>query len=360
MSKRTIILTGGHLSPALAVIPALKAKGYEIIFVGRKSAFSHQKDTSLEYRLLSQDQRVRFEPIVTGRFTKGAVVTWPREIRRLWQGLIRVRQLFNESKPALVLTFGGYLAVPVCIVAAWRRIPIYLHEQTAAPGRANRLLAHFAHQVGVALPEALPYFPAAKTKLTGIALRPELTQPTPAPAWLKSTLPCLLIIGGSSGAHSLNQLMRPLIPELAKQFAIVHQTGDNEYHDYEQASQKVITNYFPRQYLSPTESAYLLHQASLLISRSGANTFFEIVYFKKPALLLPLAIAANNEQLQQALILEQAEVAQIIRHQSGSELYQLINSWYQQRHQVRVRFKKLDEYAKLVVNAKDLLAKFGL
>jgi len=360
-TKKKVILTGGHLSPALSVLPELLRSGYEVVFVGRRSALSKNIDLSLEYRLLANNPQLKFIDLVSGRFTKGAWISLPGEILKSLVGFFHSLIIVAQEKPDHILSFGGYLALPVCLAAALYQIPIYLHEQTAAPGKANRLLAKIATKIGVALPESLPYFPKTKTKLVGIALRPELISTSKTPSWYTGHKPCLLITGGSTGAHRLNQKIDPLIATLTRTFSVVHQTGDNEYKDFEHFSAQKMPNYFPRKYLLPSEMSFFLGQSQILVGRSGANTFFEIIHFKKPSVLMPLALSANNEQLQQAKILESAGVARIISETDSSEsLDKQIKAVYQDQAEIKKSFQKLSVYAKLITDAKQFLKEFGL
>jgi len=358
---KKILITGGHLSPAMAVLPELLSQNYQIIFIGRKSAFSNQTDISLEYQLLSKERQIKFISLQTGRLTKGSWIGLPREIMRFVYGLFKSLEIIRQEKPNIVLTFGGYLALPIGLASACFKIPIYLHEQTAFPGKANRLLAHFATKIGVALPQSQPYFPSNKTKLIGMILRPQLKKNPTTPNWFTSRKPLLLVTGGSTGAHLLNRKIAPILPELSKSFSIVHQTGENEYHDYEELKKLALSDYFPRKYLLPEEMGYLLNRAILIISRSGANTFFEIIKYQKPAVLIPLSLAEGSEQLKQAQILKNAGVAEIIlENHNSEELKNKIVQTAKQREKILGNFQKLASYAKLIINEKQFLKEFGL
>jgi len=360
-TSKKIILTGGHLSPALAILPEFLRQNYRIIFIGRKSALSDQSDLSLEYRLLSKNPQIKFYSLITGRLTKGYWITYPVELFKSLCGFVRAISIVILEKPDYVMSFGGYLALPICLAAAIFRCPIYLHEQTIAPGKANRLLARLATKVGVALPESLPYFPPHKSKVVGIVIKSQREYPPEAPPWYSGHKPCLLITGGSTGAHCLNHKIAPLLPKLVKLFTIVHQTGDSQYKDFVHLEKQNLPNYFPRKYLWPSEMSYFLSKSTLIVSRAGANIFFEIIKYQKPAVLIPLSLAANNEQLKQARVLEKAGVARIVLESDSSEnLDKQIALIFAKKKEVKENFQNLAKYAKLIVNEKQFLKQFDL
>ena len=349
MTKKTVMITGGHLSPVLTIIPELKQKGYSLVVVGRLTTFNNIQNPSLEYQLLSNNSELVFYPLKSGRFTSGQWHTLPLEgylfIKALWQ----TWQIFKQQKPNLVLSFGGYLSLPVCLVAKLKKIPIRLHEQTICPGRANLLLSQLADKIFVSFPESVVYFPKNKTVLSGIGLRAEYAKQQPPTDFKRNSKPLLLVMGGSSGSHSINVLINNLLPNLINSFQIVHQTGDNQFKDYKLAKSKKNQNYYPVKYLLPENIGYFYHQADLVVSRSGANTFFELIKFKLPAILVPLPWSANQEQQQHAQLLAKHGVAKVFnQNQSPEILLNLINNSLKQLQQMEKNYQNLKSYARLI------------
>ena len=356
MAKRRILLTGGHLSPAFSVLAALKKANYDIIFVGRKHAFSDAQDLSLEYQLLESASDLHFYSLHSGRLTRGSWLSFPKELVKTTQAYFKAKTIITKERPEVVLSFGGYLALPVCLAAAHAKIPIFLHEQTVSPGRSNLLLAKLAQRVLVSFPQARSFFPQDKVKVKGMVLRPEL-EINKRPGWFKeSELPLLLIMGGSAGSHSLNLLIESVLTKLTADFAVVHQTGDSKYEDYDRLRKKTSDNYYPLKYLLPEELGYLYRRANIVISRSGANTFFELIKFKKPSVLVPLPWSANNEQLRQARILEDNEVAKIFHQDQEKEQFlKIIYAVYSDQERLTRNYHHLAAYAKLIIDPKELL-----
>lgn len=349
MIKKTVMITGGHLSPVLTIIPELKQKGYSLVVVGRLTTFNNIRSPSLEYQLLSKNPELVFYPLKSGRFTSGQWSTLPLEgylfLKALWQ----TWQIFQQQKPDLVLSFGGYLSLPVCLLAKLKQIPIRLHEQTICPGRANLLLSRLADKIFITFPESAAYFPEQKTVLSGIGLRAEYAKQQPPTDFKKGSKPLLLVMGGSSGSHSLNVLINTLLSKLTSSFQIVHQTGDNQYQDYKLAKSKQNRNYYPVRYLLPKNIGYFYHRADLVISRSGANTFFELIKFKIPSILVPLPWSANQEQQQHAQILAKHGVAKVFdQSQSPETLLNLINSSLTELREMKKNYQNLKPYARLI------------
>lgn len=318
-AKTFVAVTGGHFAPAYCVTKALTARGARVLFFGRTSVFEDRKDVSLEKQALSSLANVRFISLDAPRMT--SLRSLPQFIAACFVAVT----VFLSNRPTKIISFGGYVSFPVCVVGWLLRIPIYLHEQTISPGKANSTLARFAREIFVSFPEAAHYFPPNKTFCIGNPLR-ERYEETQKPAWYPdSDKPLLLILGGSSGSHSINMLIRPLISELEKKYAIVHQVGDSSYRDYEELLRYASETYVPIKFILPPELTYLFDKSHMVISRAGANTFFDLVHFQKPSILIPLPWAQFREQELQALELEKKGVSILFtQNKPGHELLSII------------------------------------
>ncbi len=358
MFNNKILLTGGHLSPLLAILPGLIKQKYQIVVVGRVTTFNNINQPSLEYQILNQHPNLHFYALNSGRLTKGEWLTLPIEFWRLIKAFFNANRILNKEKPDLILSFGGYLSLPICLLAKLKNIKVRLHEQTANPGRANRLIALVAEKVYVAFPQALSYFPSSKTLLLGIALRDDYKIKTKPTDFHRTSKPLLLIMGGSSGSHSLNLLTEQLLSKLIKSFQIVHQIGDNRFQDYKRLQLLKSDNYYPLRYLLPQTIGYFYQQADLIVSRSGANTFFELIKFQKPAILIPLPWSANQEQLTQAKILADHQVGYLFnQNDKPSTLDKLITKASEQLPQLKKNYQTLENYAQLIKTPAEFLQK---
>jgi len=349
MSRSKILLVGGHLSPILAILPELIKQKYQLAVAGRTTTFNDIKEPSLEYQILHRHPQLHFYSLNSGRFTQGEWLKLPFEFFRLLKALFKADWILKKEKPDLILSFGGYLSLPICVLAKLKNIKIRLHEQTINPGRANRLIALLAEKIFVAFPDAVACFSKNKTTVLGIALRDDYKIKNRPNFFKPINKPLLLIMGGSSGSHSINVITEKLLPKLTKSFQVVHQIGDNRFKDYKRLQPLQSDSYYPLKYLLPQTIGYFYHQTDLIVSRSGANTFFELINFQKPAVLIPLPWSANQEQLIQAKILTANKVAYLFNQNEPSDnLYQLIIQASQQLPQLKKNYQTLDNYAQLI------------
>jgi UDP-N-acetylglucosamine--N-acetylmuramyl-(pentapeptide) pyrophosphoryl-undecaprenol N-acetylglucosamine transferase len=350
--KLKIMVTGGHLAPALAVIDELikqKGNSIEIIFVGRKYANEREKTPSLEYQEIKK-RNICFKHIRTGRFTRVMSVSTILDLLKVPSGFLNAFKILRKEKPNIILSFGSYIAVPIAVIGHQMKIPVYTHEQTIHPGIANKVIARYAQLVFVSFPESKKLLPSKKIIVTGNPIR-ELIFEKNKPAFaFKKTKPVIYITGGSLGSHSINVHIEKLLPQLLEKYTLIHQTGNvKEYNDYERLSKKASElpdnlkhHYIVRPHIMAEEVGYVYDIADVVISRSGANTFFELVILQKPAVLIPLPWSGHQEQQKQAKILKEAGVAEIFEQKGKSEqLLKMIEQVYEQREEYADKFEKL-------------------
>jgi UDP-N-acetylglucosamine--N-acetylmuramyl-(pentapeptide) pyrophosphoryl-undecaprenol N-acetylglucosamine transferase len=358
MHKTKILLTGGHLSPVLAILPQLNKLKYHIVFLGRQSAFNKVKKPGLEYQILHQHPGLQFYTFSSGRFTRGELASLPKELFMFLKALFRAYHILSQEKPDLVFSFGGYLSLPVCLAAKFKGIKVRLHEQTVRPGKANRLIAGLAEKIFVTFPQSRLFFPKEKTEVSGIPIRAECSIKKKVFGFKRLHRPLILIMGGSSGSHSLNLLIEKLLPNLTNKYQLIHQIGDNQYNDYKRLKKLSGASYQPLRYLFPEQIGHLYQEADLIVCRSGANTFFELIKIKKPAVLLPLPWSANDEQLFQAKILEKKGVAYIFNQKETSlHFLSLLEKAIKNQKKLKKNYQNLEEYAQLIKKPDQFLTK---
>ena len=156
----------------------------------------------------------------------------------------------------------------------------------------------------------------------------------------------IFIIGGSLGSHALNIAIEKLLTQLTNHFNVVHQIGNlKEFDDFDRLSKIKTDKYLAREHFSAEEVSWLMHNSELIICRSGANTIFEIVATRIPAILVPLPWSAGREQEQHAQLLKEKGVAEVW-HQDDqiTELYELILKVYKHRLEYERRFDSLASY----------------
>jgi UDP-N-acetylglucosamine--N-acetylmuramyl-(pentapeptide) pyrophosphoryl-undecaprenol N-acetylglucosamine transferase len=286
--------TGGHLFPALAVHEVLRARRPEacVLFVGA----AHGVEAEMLPRRGYAFRGLASAP-VSGRGLRGRLTA-----ARGLPGTVRqARRILREFRPQVVLGMGGYASVPTMLAAVLCRTPRVIHEQNAVPGLANRWLGRMAHLVAVSFADSARFFPVGSTEVTGNPVRAEIRAGDAGAARERLGLArdafTVLVVGGSQGAHRLNQAVREALPDLAAEGAglqFVHATGARDLpevrHAYEAAGVRGLVEPFI-ELMAPAYQA-----ADFVVCRAGAGTVFELAAVGKPALLVPYPHAANDHQ----------------------------------------------------------------
>ncbi len=314
-----ILITGGHVTPALAVIEELKKHpNVDIVFVGKKYTSVKKKTLSFEYQVIA-DLKISFIHLETGRLTRLFSLSSFLNLLRLPFGLIRSFYIIQKEKPDITFSFGGYIAFPLVISSFLLGVRIFTHEQTMIPGISNRFIAYLSKKIFISFPETKGFFDKKKTVVTGNPLRKSIFHVIKKPFLIEKTKPVIYITGGSLGSHSINRMIEEVFPDLLKKYIIIHQTGNREeYGDFDRLSRHKDKNYFLRAHFTSEEIGFVYSVSDMVIARSGANTIFELIALKKPAILIPLPWSAGGEQRAHALILQKKGVAEIFSQEKDS------------------------------------------
>ncbi len=348
-----LLITGGHTTPALACLDEMVNDNLaDVIFVGRKYNTDREKTLTFEYSEVTA-RNVLFIHLLAGRMTRMFSLKNLVSMALIPIGFLHAFLIVTRYKPDRVLSFGGYIALPVCAIAYLLRIPVYTHEQTIQPGMTNRFIAAFAKKVFVSFSETTPYFPEGKVVITGNPVRKVVHKVINKPFIIDKNHKVIYITGGSLGSHSINGHVKNIIPSLLKKYTVIHQTGNvKEYHDYEDLIRlrsslpsSLQERYVLRLHITGSEIGFVYSTADLVISRSGANTFSELIALQKPALLIPLPWSANGEQSRQAQILKEHNVAEVFnQYDRSSQLLALVQKMMNNIDQYRQNYNKLSSY----------------
>jgi UDP-N-acetylglucosamine--N-acetylmuramyl-(pentapeptide) pyrophosphoryl-undecaprenol N-acetylglucosamine transferase len=291
--------TGGHVFPLLAVARALQALMPELqpIFIGTDRGLESTLVPSAGYRL---------ELLATAPFRGGGIGGASRGLLSVARTLPRARSLLLQHKPGAVFSVGGYAAVPIALGARLGGIPLALMEPNMTPGLANRLVGPVARRVYTSFEETAGSFPAAAVLRTGVALRPGF-DPSPYEWKTKGQVLRVLVLGGSQGARSLNDVVAPALSRIKVPLSIVHQVGRGNliafrqrYAELRRPGASVI------EFIEDMASA--IRAADLVISRAGAGAIAEICAIGRPSILVPLP-ASGDHQLHNAQGLERVGAA---------------------------------------------------
>lgn len=316
--SRRIVITGGHFTPALAVIKKLQEEGnWQILFIGRKQTMEGDRGVSVESKIIPR-LGISFLNINAGRIQrKLATRYFILALLKIPLGFFQSFYYLKKLHPDVILSFGGYLAVPVVLSGYLLGVPVITHEQSVSPGLATRFISFFAKKIAVSWEETLKYFPKKKTVLTGNPIREEILNISHPPC-SEPHISTIYVTGGNQGSHVINEAVKKCLPELLKEFKIIHQCGTVEYYkDYEklstiscQLSVKLRNRYRLERWFDSEETAEILLQSDLVVSRAGANIISELAFLGKPAILIPFPL--GNEQSTNAKMLANIGLARVL------------------------------------------------
>lgn len=307
--------TGGHVFPALAIVKELQQRGHEVEWLGTRGR--------IEERLIPQEGIPIHYIDVKGIRRNGlkSLLSAPFMVS---QAIVQARKVLKEFKPDVVIGFGGYASGPGGVAAYLSRIPLLLHEQNAAAGLTNRLLAKFASKILLGVGQA---FVGPKVESVGNPIRQEILALYNEPRNFTHTdqRTHILIIGGSLGAQALNEK----VPEGLKLFGaddicVMHQCGRGNAEKtaalYEGAAFPVETSDFI------TDMAAAYRQADLIICRAGASTIAELGAAKLPAILVPLPTAVDDHQTKNAMSLVDAHAGVLLKQSelTAEKLHEIV------------------------------------
>lgn len=342
-----ILITGGHITPALALIDELKKNSdIEIIFVGRQHANPRERNNTFEFQAI-HELGIKFVNLETGRSSNITSVDFIGNIYLFAKGLLNSFKIIYSQKPDIIFSFGGYIALPIAIVGYFMRIPIYTHEQTLIPGSANKIIGKLSKFIFVSFPESVKYFDEKKTVIVGNPVRKNILSPK-GKFKIETKKKVIYITGGSLGAHSINEHIGNILDKLLEKYFVIHQVGNiSEYADADRFSKINNKNYLVKEHFFEDELSDIYNRADLVISRSGANTVFEMIALKKPSIQIPLPWSANAEQQAQANLLHHSGVAEIFdQNESSDKLLFLIDEMLENLEKYRDGFEKLNNYYK--------------
>lgn len=293
--------TGGHIFPAIAIAQALEKQepSTKIHFVGTRYG--------METTLVPQAGYPLHTLPIRGFLGKGL----GDKLHLLWRlpaSLFMAFFLILRYRPKIVIGVGGYASGPMLLVASLLRIPTMIQEQNAYPGLTNKLGAHFAKLACLGFQEATDYLKCPAV-VTGNPVRGMFAGIEP---W-RQDRPHVLILGGSQGARSLNQVLPQVLKDLLKeqdQIKVVHQCGKRFIEQVKEAYGSVDFPLEITAFIDDMPKA--MNQARLIICRSGASTIAELKLAKVPAVLIPFPQATGDHQTFNAKSLQQSGAALLI------------------------------------------------
>ncbi len=338
MSPR-IVLTGGgtagHVTPNIALINILQQEGWQIDYIGSANSVEQSMITAVN---------IPFHAVRSGKLRR--YFSWKNffDPLNILFGIGQSYRLLRTLKPDVVFSKGGFVGFPV-VVGAWlNRIPVVAHESDITPGLANRLSFPFVNKICVTFAAAKKHFKRqARVEVTGTPIRQELFEGNKqnglALCGFNNEKPCLLVVGGSQGAQVLNVCVRQALDRLLQDFQVIHLCGKAKmdlsligksgYCQFEYANQ---------------ELADLFSASELVISRSGANSLYEILALNKPHVLVPLSMqASRGDQIQNARYFQQQGISVVVKEEAltPETLLSAVNEVNAHRGEIIKKIKQL-------------------
>lgn len=312
---KKIVLTGGgtagHVTPNIALLPKLKEAGYEIYYIGSYEGIE---------RKLIESYEIPYYGISSGKLRR--YFDWKNfsDPFKVLKGYGQAISILKKLKPDVVFSKGGFVSVPVVMAAKHCKIPAIIHESDMTPGLANKLAIPSATKVCCNFPETLQYLPEGKAVLTGSPIRSELLKGDKVHALnfignFTAKKPTLMVIGGSIGSVVINDTVRKALPELLKEYQVVHLCGKGNLAPELDGTQGYVQYEYIKEELND-----LFALADIVISRAGANAICELLALHKPNILIPLSAAASRgDQILNARSFEKQGFSYILEEEKLTE-----------------------------------------
>ncbi|MFC2140355.1 undecaprenyldiphospho-muramoylpentapeptide beta-N-acetylglucosaminyltransferase [Candidatus Auribacterota bacterium] len=296
--------TGGHLFPGITIASEIKKRDLksEILFVGSKKRIE-----STEVK----KQGFNFVSIITFQMKKRFALVNIIFICSLLLGMVQSFFIVMKFRPDIILGLGGYISMAPVFTGYCLRISTVIHEQNFSPGRANKFLGRLVNKVAVSFESSLIFFKKEKGIFTGNFVRPQIRKEVSKEEGLdflnlEDKRFSLLVVGGSRGAHGINQMMLGAIDFLKEElpkdsFQIIHLSGKEDESAVRKIYEEKGIKFFTASFLDRMEMAYSV--ADLVICRAGGTTITELVYCGLASIMIPYPFAVFDHQSENARFL---------------------------------------------------------
>lgn len=349
---KKIVLTGGgtagHVTPNIALMPALKEDGYDIYYIGSKKGME---------KAMITDLGIPYTGISTGKLRRYFDLRNFIDPFKVIHGYFEARRALKNIKPDVIFSKGGFVAVPVVLAAKSLNIPAVIHESDMTPGLANRISAKGASYFCCNFPETLKLLPEGKAVLSGTPIREELLHGSREKGFsftgLDNSKPVLLVTGGSQGSKFINDAVRASLDQLLPSFNIVHLCGKGNLDP--DLTSKI--GYVQYEFISK-ELPDLFSMADLVISRAGANAICELLALRKPNILIPLGLdSSRGDQILNAESFEKQGFSYVLKEEDINKdvFIKAVNYVYENRNSYIENMSKSDysDSIKIILNLID-------
>ena len=301
--------TGGHLFPGLAVAEELRQRGHETLLL-----VSPKQIDAIALKGAGEQESRALPGIGWPGFLTPRVFTFGMNLLSSWR---ECGQVYRDFQPTAVVGMGGFTSAIPLLLGRHLHLPTLIHESNAYPGRVTRYIAPWVNKTLLGFEGCAHYLSRAHCVVTGTPVRRGLARMDRAVAaekfGLNPAIPIILVMGGSQGAHGINELVLKTLPlwhQHREEVQFIHLTG--------QADANIAEINYRRQRLTAvvqafsTEMEQFYSLADVVISRSGAASLTELSHYGLPSVLIPYPAAADDHQSYNARIFEQAGASRIL------------------------------------------------
>jgi UDP-N-acetylglucosamine--N-acetylmuramyl-(pentapeptide) pyrophosphoryl-undecaprenol N-acetylglucosamine transferase len=302
--------TGGHIYPALALIREIKKETEKVnfLYIGTEKG--------LESKLVVREN-ISFKSIYITGFKRSLSFENIKTIYRFVKGVRESKKMLEEFKADIVIGTGGYVCGPVVYAASKLGIPTIIHEQNSIPGLTNKFLSRYVNRIAVCFEEAKEFFPPSKVVVTGNPRASEVLDGDGIKGrqslGLMSTMPLVLIVGGSRGAKPINDaVLKSLVHLGQKPYQVLYVTGDAHYESVKKEVELIGNpkNVVIKPFVHNMPE--ILASTDLTVARAGATTLAELTSLGIPSILIPSPYVTNNHQEKNARALSDHQAARVL------------------------------------------------
>lgn len=314
--------TGGHFYPIIAITESIQKVTKEKKLLMPEMYFF--APTPYNQGLLF-DHKIKYKKVTAGKIRRYfSILNFFDLFKTAWGVLSALLDIFDIF-PDVVFSKGGYGSFPAVLAARILRIPVFIHESDSTPGRANKWAGKFATRIAVSYKEAAVFFKKDKVAYTGQPILEERREPITANAHeffgFDQSIPTIFIMGGSQGAEIINNAIMDALPDLVKDFQIIHQCGQAHIEVIKESAAAILlenpnkSRYRPFPYLNSLEIRMAAGVCNLVISRAG-STIFEIASWQKPSIIIPINEDVSHDQTKNAFTYAKSGACSVLKEEN--------------------------------------------
>ncbi|MFA5420703.1 MAG: UDP-N-acetylglucosamine--N-acetylmuramyl-(pentapeptide) pyrophosphoryl-undecaprenol N-acetylglucosamine transferase [Patescibacteria group bacterium] len=303
-NRKKIILSGGGTAgpvvPLLFINKKLK-DDYDLLFVGTYNGIE---------RKIIEDENIKYRAICSGKFRRYFSLDNFIDIFKIFAGFWQSLFLIIKERPSIVISAGGFVAVPLSLAAYILRVPVLIHQQDVLPGLANKLIAPFAKTITVTFKSSIDYYGKKAVLIGNTGIEIDNYEDEGLYVFDKYKLnkekKLLVVLGGGTGSFFINNLIFNSLDQLLKEFNIIHITGSENRVDDVGPERD---NYYSSSFMKHDELINVFKASDLVVSRCGLSTLTEISFLKKASILIPMP---NSHQEYNAFEFKDREAAIVL------------------------------------------------